>query len=53
MTAVPNAIRLVRWLAAANKAMGDEMPCWRWRWRTHTLSKPSASARSISRSVCS
>ena len=53
MTAVPNAIRLVRWLAAARRATGEEMPGCRCRWRTQTLSKPSSSARSISRSVCS
>jgi hypothetical protein len=31
MTAVPSAIRLVRWEAAASTATGEEMPYWRWR----------------------
>lgn len=53
ITAVPNSIRLVRWLAAASRATGAEMPGCRCRWRTQTLSKPSASARSIILSVSS
>ena len=52
ITAVPSSMRLVRWVAAAMIAIGDEMPGCRCRWRSQTLSKPSASARSIIDSVC-
>jgi hypothetical protein len=38
MTAVPNSMREVRWLAAAMIATGDEMPGCRCRQRSHTLS---------------
>src|SRR4051794_23082574 len=53
MTAVPSSMRAVRWLAAAMIATGDEIPGCRCRSRSHTLSKPSASARSITSSVSS
>ena len=53
MTAVPSSMRLVRWLAAAMIATGEEIPGCRCRQRSHTLSKPSASARSMICSVSS
>jgi hypothetical protein len=53
MTAVPISMCEVRWLAAAMIATGELMPGCRCRSRSHTLSKPSASARSITSSVCS
>jgi len=53
ITAVPHSMRLMRWLAAAMIATGDEMPGCRCLHRSQTLSKPSASARSIIDSVCS
>ena len=42
MTAVPSSMRLVRWVAAASTAIGEEMPYCRCRCRTQALSNPES-----------
>src|SRR4051812_4157057 len=37
ITALPNSIVLVRWVAAARKVAADDTPASRWRCRTHRL----------------